>query len=51
MGGGNFAPVPTPSSPANLTSPIPVKSYLHKEEMTFDRRLANITTPVFRGSY
>jgi len=49
MLGGNYSPAPTSSSPAKDICPHPSqKSCEQSTEMTFNRRLANITSLVVR---
>jgi len=47
--GSNCTPVFTPSSPEK--APTSQKFLEQRKEMTFDRRLQNITDLVFRGLY
>jgi len=50
--GGNCAPFPTPSSPDEVISAIPIKlPFEQKKEMTFDGRLPNARAPVVRNLY
>jgi len=49
--GGNFPPIPPPYSPAKATPLTLEKSFEQSKEMSFDRRLANVTFPVVPGLY